>query len=160
MICHYPISDILFTSLIQKDIKSGFDYLNRIDEQFTDDLDLRMYKCLLYYFDHEYTKSKECIASFLRDVKDSKYHENFIRALKYMMDNKPMKAIAIFETCYQIALKNGQYDRAIFVLKQLNELYLDFGLQNKLKKVKELQENFYKMSHANQIIEDIGLKLN
>ena len=61
---------------------------------------------------------------------------------------------------YQIALKNGQYDRAIFILKQLNELYLDHGLQNKLKKVKELQENFYKMSYANQIIEDIGLKLN
>lgn len=86
------LSNLVFTSLIQKDIKSGFDYLNRIDEQFTDDLDLRMYKCLLYYFDHEYTKSKECIASFLRDVKNSKYHENFIRALKYMMDNKPMKA--------------------------------------------------------------------
>lgn len=77
-----------------------------------------------------------------------------------MMDNKPMKAIDNFEICYQIALKNGQYDRAIFVLKQLNELYLDYGLQNKLKKVKELQENFYKMSYANQIIEDIGLKLN
>ena len=46
------------------------------------------------------------------------------------------------------------------VLKQLNELYLDCGLQNKLKKVKELQENFYKMSYANQIIEDIELKLN
>lgn len=76
------------------------------------------------------------------------------------MDNKPMKAIANFETCYQITLKNGQYDRAIFVLKQLNELYLDFGLQNKLKKVKELQENFYKLSYANQIIEDIELKLN
>ena len=71
-----------------------------------------------------------------------------------------MKAIDNFETCYQIALKNGQYDRAIFVLKQLNELYLDHGLQNKLRKVKELQENFYKMSYANQIIEDIGLKLN
>ena len=154
------LSNLVFTSLIQKDIKSGFDYLNRIDEQFTDDLDLRMYKCLLYYFGHEYTKSKECIASFFRDVKNSKYHENFIRALKYMMDNKPMKAIANFETCYQIALKNGQYDRAIFVLKQLNELYLDHGLQNKLKKVKELQENFYKMSYANQIIEDIELKLN
>ena len=77
------LSNLVFTSLIQKDIKSGFDYLNRIDEQFTDDLDLRMYKCLLYYFSHEYTKSKECIASFLRDVKNSKYHENFIRALKY-----------------------------------------------------------------------------
>ena len=154
------LSNLVFTSLIQKDIKRGFDYLNRIDEQFTDDLDLKMYKCLLYYFDHEYTKSKECIASFLRDVKNSKYHENFIRALKYMMDNKPLKAIDNFETCYQIALKNGQYDRAIFVLKQLNELYLDHGLQNKLKKVKELQENFYKMSYANQIIEDIELKLN
>ena len=95
--------------LIQKDIKSGFDYLNRIDEQFTDDLDLRMYKCLLYYFDHEYTKSKECIASFLRDVKDSKYHENFIRALKYMMDNKPMKAIAD-----NVKIKFTKMDRLIF----------------------------------------------
>ncbi len=88
-----------------KDIKSGFDYLNRIDEQFTDDLDLRMYKCLLYYFGHEYTKSKRVYCFFFRDVKNSKYHENFICALKYMMDNKPMKAIANFETCYQIALK-------------------------------------------------------
>ena len=103
---------------------------------------------------------KSVLLLFFRDVKDSKYHKSFIRALKYMMDNKPMKAIANFETCYQIALKNGQYDRAIFVLKQLNELYLDHGLQNKLKKVKELQENFYKMSYANQIIEEIGLKLN
>ncbi len=85
---------------------------------------------------------KECIASFLRNVKDSKYHENFIRALKYMMDNKPMKAIANFETCYQIALKNGQYDRAIFVLKQLNELYLDHGLQNKLKKKERITRKF------------------
>lgn len=33
------LSNLVFTSLIQKDIKSGFDYLNRIDEQFTDDLD-------------------------------------------------------------------------------------------------------------------------
>lgn len=81
------LSNLVFTSLIQKDIKSGFDYLNRIDVQFTDDLDLRMYKCLLYYFGHEYTKSKECIASFFRDVKDSKYHKSFICALKYMMDN-------------------------------------------------------------------------
>ena len=54
----------------------------------------------------------------------------------------------------------GEVDRAMLVLKLLNELYLDCGLQNKLKKVKELQENFYKMSYANQIIEDIGLKLN
>lgn len=54
----------------------------------------------------------------------------------------------------------GEVDRAMLVLKLLNELYLDHGLQNKLKKVKELQENFYKMSYANQIIEDIGLKLN
>ena len=57
-------------------------------------------------------------------------------------------------------LQGPFYDRAIFILKQLNELYLDHGLQNKLIKVKELQENFYKMSYANQIIEDIGLKLN
>ena len=54
----------------------------------------------------------------------------------------------------------GEVDRAMLDLKLLNELYLDYGLQNKLRKVKELQENFYKMSYANQIIEDIGLKLN
>ena len=48
-----------------------------------------------------------------------------------MMDNKPMKAIDNFETCYQIALKNGQYDRAIFILKQLNEfdiLIMDYKI--------------------------------
>ena len=59
-----------------------------------------------------------------------------------MMDNKPMKAIDNFETCYQIALKNGQYDRAIFILKQLNELYLDHGLQNKLKKSERITRKF------------------
>ena len=59
-----------------------------------------------------------------------------------------------------MALTAGEVDRAMLVLKLLNELYLDCRLQNKLRKVKELQEKFYKMSYANQIIEDIGLKLN
>ena len=76
------------------------------------------------------------------------------------MDNKFIKAIERIESCYNLALTAGEVDRAMLVLKLLNELYLDHGLQNKLKKVKEVQENFYKMSYANQIIEEIGLKLN
>ena len=76
------------------------------------------------------------------------------------MDNKFIKAIDRIEWCYDLALSDGEVDRAMLDLKLLNELYLDHGLQNKLKKVKELQENFYKMSYANQIIEDIELKLN
>ena len=86
--------------------------------------------------------------------------ENFFQGIKYLMDNKFIKAIDRIERCYDLALSDGEVDRAILDLKLLNELYLDHGLQNKLKKVKELQENFYKMSYANQIIEDIGLKLN
>ena len=77
-----------------------------------------------------------------------------------MIDNKRGKAIERIESCYNLALTAGEVDRAMLDLKLLNELYLDYGLQNKLRKVKELQENFYKMSYANQIIEDIGLKLN
>ena len=65
-----------------------------------------------------------------------------------------------YSSCYNLALTAGEVDRAMLVLKLLNELYLDCRLQNKLRKVKELQENFYKMSYANQIIEDIELKLN
>ena len=76
------------------------------------------------------------------------------------MDNKFIKAIERIESCYNLALTAGEVDRAMLDLKLLNELYLDHGLQNKLKKVKELQENSYKMSYANQIIEAIELKLN
>ena len=73
-----------------------------------------------------------------------------------MIDNKQEKAIERIESCYNLALTAGEIDRAMLDLKLLNELYLDCGLQNKLKKVRELQENFYKLSYANQIIEDIG----
>ena len=57
---------------------------------------------------------------------------------------------------------NVSEDKFINMLKEskTKKLVNSIGLQNKLKKVKELQENFYKMSYANQIIEDIGLKLN
>ena len=52
------------------------------------------------------------------------------------MDNKFIKAIDRIERCYDLALSDGEVDRAILDLKLLNELYLDHGLQNKLKKVK------------------------
>lgn len=88
------------------------------------------------------------------------YYKNFFQGLKYLIDNKREKAADRIESCYNLALTAGEVDRAMLVLKLLNELYLDCRLQNKLRKVKELQENFYKMSYANQIIEAIGLKLN
>ena len=104
--------------------------------------------------------AKKYIRQSLSNNSIGKYYKNFFQGLKYLIDNKREKAIERIESCYNLALTAGEVDRAMLVLKLLNELYLYCGLQNKFKKVKELQENFYKMSYANQIIEDIGLKLN
>lgn len=104
--------------------------------------------------------TKNHIRKALGNTSISSYYKNFFQGIKYLMDNKFIKAIERIESCYNLALTAGEVDRAMLVLKLLNELYLDCRLQNKLIKVKELQEKFYKMSYANQIIEDIGLKLN
>ena len=135
------LSNLVLISLLQKDYENGFKYLGMVDQKYLeDDYDLVLYRILLHLF--------------------IKYYKNFFQGLKYLIDNKREKAIERIESCYNLALTAGEVDRAMLVLKLLNELYLDCGLQNKLKKVKELQEKFYKMSYANQIIEDIGLKLN
>lgn len=111
-------------------------------------------------FSNDYISTKNHIRKALGNTSISSYYKNFFQGIKYLMDNKFIKAIERIESCYNLALTAGEVDRAMLDLKLLNELYLDCGLQNKLKKVKELQENFYKMSYANQIIEDIELKLN
>ena len=154
------LSNLVFLSLIQKDIQKGFQYLEEIPEKFMDDLDLVLYKCLLHFFDGDYIESKNCIKKALEESQDSKYHKHFFIALKYVMDNKSEKAIISLEKCYQITIKYGENDRAIFILKALNELYLEHGLQEKLKRLKEVQEIFYKMSYADKEIENLDIKLN
>ena len=148
-------------SLLQKNYENGFKYLGMIDQKYlNDDYDLILYQIMLYFFSNDYISTKNHIRKALGNTSISSYYKNFFQGLKYLIDNKQEKAIERIESCYNLALTAGEVDRAMLDLKLLNELYLDHGLQNKLKKVKELQENFYKMSYANQIIEDIGLKLN
>ena len=155
------LANLTLSSLMQKDFKLGFKYLEMIDQKYlNDDYDLILYQIMLYFFSNDYISTKNHIRKALGNTSISSYYKNFFQGIKYLMDNKFIKAIERIESCYNLALTAGEVDRAMLVLKLLNELYLDCRLQNKLRKVKELQENFYKMSYANQIIEDIGLKLN
>lgn len=155
------LSNLTLSSLLKKDFNDGFVYIGMIDQKYlNDDYDLILYQIMLYFFSNDYISTKNHIRKALGNTSISSYYKNFFQGIKYLMDNKFIKAIDRIERCYDLALSDGEVDRAMLVLKLLNELYLDHGLQNKLKKVKELQENFYKMSYANQIIEDIGLKLN
>lgn len=155
------LANLTLSSLMQKDFKLGFKYLEMIDQKYlNDDYDLILYQIMLYFFSNDYISTKNHIRKALGNTSISSYYKNFFQGIKYLMDNKFIKAIERIESCYNLVLTAGEVDRAMLDLKLLNELYLDCGLQNKLKKVKELQENFYKMSYANQIIEDIELKLN
>ena len=155
------LSNLVLISLLQKNYENGFKYLGMVDQKYLeDDYDLVLYRILLHLFIKDYTLAKKYIRQSLNNNSIGKYYKNFFQGLKYLIDNKREKAVDRIESCYNLALTAGEVDRAMLVLKLLNELYLDCRLQNKLRKVKELQENFYKMSYANQIIEDIGLKLN
>ena len=155
------LSNLTLSSLLKKDFNDGFVYIGMIDQKYlNDDYDLILYQIMLYFFSNDYISTKNHIRKALGNTSISSYYKNFFQGIKYLMDNKFIKAIDRIERCYDLALSDGEVDRAMLDLKLLNELYLDCGLQNKLKKVKELQENFYKMSYANQIIEAIGLKLN
>ena len=155
------LSNLTLSSLLKRDFNDGFVYIGMIDQKYlNDDYDLILYQIMLYFFSNDYISTKNHIRKALGNTSISSYYKNFFQGIKYLMDNKFIKAIDRIERCYDLALSDGEVDRAILDLKLLNELYLDHGLQNKLKKVKELQENFYKMSYANQIIEDIRLKLN
>ena len=155
------LSNLTLSSLLKKDFNDGFVYIGMIDQKYlNDDYDLILYQIMLYFFSNDYISTKNHIRKALGNTSISSYYKNFFQGIKYLMDNKFIKAIDRIESCYNLALTAGEVDRAMLVLKLLNELYLDCGLQNKLRKAKELQENFYKMSYANQIIEDIGLKLN
>lgn len=155
------LSNLVLISLLQKDYENGFKYLGMVDQKYLeDDYDLVLYRILLHLFIKDYTLAKKYIRQSLNNNSIGKYYKNFFQGLKYLIDNKREKAVDRIESCYNLALTAGEVDRAMLVLKLLNELYLDCRLQNKLRKVKELQENFYKMSYANQIIEDIELKLN
>ena len=155
------LSNLVLISLLQKNYENGFKYLGMVDQKYLeDDYDLVLYRILLHLFVKDYTLAKKYIRQSQSNNSIGKYYKNFFQGLKYLIDNKREKAVDRIESCYNLALTAGEVDRAMLVLKLLNELYLYCGLQNKLKKVKELQEKFYKMSYANQIIEDIGLKLN
>ncbi len=155
------LSNLTLSSLLKKDFNDGFVYIGMIDQKYlNDDYDLILYQIMLYFFSNDYISTKNHIRKALGNTSISSYYKNFFQGIKYLMDNKFIKAIERIESCYNLALTAGEVDRAMLVLKLLNELYLDHGLQNKLRKVKKLQENFYKMSYANQIIEDIELKLN
>ena len=105
-------------------------------------IDLVLYRILLHLFIKDYTLAKKYIRQSLSNNSIGKYYKNFFQGLKYLIDNKREKAVDRIESCYNLALTAGEVDRAMLVLKLLNELYLDCRLQNKLRKVKELQENF------------------
>ena len=92
----------------------------------------------------------------------------------YSAATSNISLIYVDETIYMVTIENGNSVKmdVIAMLKTITELST-FKMINVIKagcpydlyagkavEVKELQENFYKMSYANQIIEEIGLKLD
>lgn len=155
------LSNLTFSSLLQKDFVDAFKYLEMIDQKYlNNDFDLVLYQIMLYFFSKDYVSAKNVIRKALSSNNIAKYYQNFFHGIKYLVDNKFIKAIELFEKCYNLALSNGEVDRAMLDLKFLDKLYFKYGVEDKLKKVKEIEENLYKISYANQIIENIDLKLN
>ena len=111
-------------------------------------------------FSKDFISAKKVIRKALSNDNISKYYQIFFHGIKYLMDNKFIKAIELVEKCYTLALKDGEVDRAMLDLKFLDVLYSKYELQDKLKRVKEIEENFYKISYSNCVLENIDLKLN
>jgi transcriptional regulator with XRE-family HTH domain len=155
------LANLTLSSLKQKDFKLGFKYLEMIDQKYkNEDSDLVLYQIMLYFFSKDFISAKKVIRKALSNDNISKYYQNFFHGIKYLMDNKFIKAIELVEKCYTLALKDGEVDRAMLDLKFLDVLYSKYELQDKLKRVKEIEENFYKISYSNCVLENIDLKLN
>lgn len=155
------LANLTLSSLMQKDFKLGFKYLEMIDQKYkNEDSDLVLYQIMLYFFSKDFISAKKVIRKALSNDNISKYYQNFFHGIKYLMDNKFIKAIELVEKCYTLALKDGEVDRAMLDLKFLDVLYSKYELQDKLKRVKEIEENFYKISYSNCVLENIDLKLN
>lgn len=155
------LANLTLSSLMQKDFKLGFKYLEMIDQKYkNEDSDLVLYQIMLYFFSKDFISAKKVIRKALSNDNISKYYQNFFHGIKYLMDNKFIKAIELVEICYTLALKDGEVDRAMLDLKFLDVLYSKYELQDKLKRVKEIEENFYKISYSNCVLENIDLKLN
>lgn len=155
------LANLTLSSLMQKDFKLGFKYLEMIDQKYkNEDSDLVLYQIMLYFFSKDFISAKKVIRKALSNDNISKYYQIFFHGIKYLMDNKFIKAIELVEKCYTLALKDGEVDRAMLDLKFLDVLYSKYELQDKLKRVKEIEENFYKISYSNCVLENIDLKLN
>ena len=155
------LSNLTLASLLKKDFNDGFEYLGMIDQKYLiEDFDLILYQIMLHYFSKDYISTKKHIRKALGNTMISSYYKNFFQGIKYLMDDKFIKAINRIEKCYSLALNDGEVDRAMLDLKFLDVLYSKYELQDKLKRVKEIEENFYKISYSNHILENIDLKLN
>ena len=111
-----------------------------IDQKYlNNDFDLVLYQIMLYFFSKDYVSAKNVIRKALSSNNIAKYYQNFFHGIKYLMDNKFIKAIELFEKCYNLALTDGEVDRVMFDLKFLDRLYFKYGVEDKLKKVKEIQ---------------------
>lgn len=155
------LANLTLSSLMQKDFKLGFKYLEMIDQKYkNEDSDLVLYQIMLYFFSKDFISAKKVIRKALSNDNISKYYQILFHGIKYLMDNKFIKAIELVEKCYTLALKDGEVDRAMLDLKFLDVLYSKYELQDKLKRVKEIEENFYKISYSNCVLENIDLKLN
>ncbi len=71
-----------------------------------------------------------------------------MNGMKYLMNQKSEKAIQCFEIAYQISIENGELDNAMFTLRILEDLYNEFGCSKRIKRIYELLNEFYKISHS------------
>ncbi len=154
------LSNLCLVCLMQKKFNEALKFVNLIDEKYMDDYDLILYQTVLYFFIQDFASSKRFIKLALKRKNVPQYYRSFFTGMKYLMDAKNEKAILCFEKCYNYAIVQGEVDRATLDLKLLNYLYLKFDLIKKMQQVKEIQEKFYEMSFASEILVESDVNIN
>ena len=80
------LANLTLSSLMQKDFKLGFKYLEMIDQKYkNEDSDLVLYQIMLYFFSKDFISAKKVIRKALSNDNISKYYQNFFHGIKYFV---------------------------------------------------------------------------
>lgn len=154
------LSNIALSNLLQHNYQDCINCIYRIKKEYTNDLDIIIYKSICYYQLDEINEIRKNIKEWVLICRESKYHYEFLKGVKYLISDKELKAIESLEKCYNITIKNGEIDRGMLDLRVLEMLYLRNGNKKKVEKIKQLEREMYKISYASDILKDIHLELN
>ena len=152
------ISNIALNYLLQKKYVEALNWINKVDEKNMDEREM-MYKIYSLYRLKQYDQCRFFIKIYSDILNHSRYSKEFIKGIKYSMSGKSDKCIYCLEICYKIAKINGEIDKAILILRVLENLYFEFNYSDKLQRVYEIFNEFYKMSYSNNVIEYVDIEL-